>query len=46
MANSGKIYTVDLSEVKQEIGKVWSVINELQNKWWKTVEIIKTFSTK
>lgn len=46
LANSGRIYTVDLSEVKQEIGKVWSVINELQNKWWKTLEIIKTFSTK
>ena len=46
LANSGRIYTVDLSEVKQEIGKVWSVINELQNKWWKTLEIIKIFSTK
>ena len=33
LANSGRIYTVDLSEVKQEIGKVWNVINELQNKW-------------
>ena len=33
LANSGRIYTVDLSEVKQEIGKVWSVINKLQNKW-------------
>ena len=33
LANSGIIYTVDLSEVKQEIGKVWNVINELQNKW-------------
>ena len=33
LANSGRIYTVDLSEVKQEIGKVWSVINVLQNKW-------------
>lgn len=32
-ANSGRIYSVDLSEVKQEIGKVWNVINELQNKW-------------
>ena len=33
LANNGRIYTVDLSEVKQEIGKVWSVINVLQNKW-------------
>ena len=33
LANSGRIYTVDLSKVKQEIGKVWSVINALQNKW-------------
>ena len=33
LANSGIIHTVDLSEVKQEIGKVWNVINELQNKW-------------
>ena len=33
LANSGRIYIVDLSEVKQEIGKVWNVINELQNKW-------------
>jgi hypothetical protein len=32
--------------VKQEIGKVWNVINELQNKWWKALAIIKTFSTK
>ena len=46
LANSGRIYIVDLSEVKQEIGKVWSVINVLQKKWWKTLEIIKTFSTK
>lgn len=46
LANSGIIYTVDLSEVKQEIGKVWNVINELQNKWWKALAIIKTFSTK
>ena len=46
LANSGRIYTVDLSEEKQEIGKVWNAINELQNKWWKTLEIIKTFSTK
>lgn len=33
LANNGRIYTVDLSDVKQEIGKVWNVINELQNKW-------------
>ena len=33
LANSVRIYTVYLSEVKQEIGKVWSVINKLQNKW-------------
>ena len=33
LANSGIIHTVDLSEEKQEIGKVWNVINELQNKW-------------
>ena len=33
LTNSGRIYTVDFSEVKQEIGKVWNVINELQNKW-------------
>lgn len=46
LANSGIIYTVDLSEVKQEIGKVWNVINELPNKWWKALAIIKTFSTK
>lgn len=32
LANSGRIYTVDLSEVKQEIGKVWNVINDL---WYK-----------
>ena len=28
LANSGRIYTVDLSEVKQELGKIWNVINE------------------
>lgn len=33
LANSGRIYTVDLSEEKQKIGKIWNVINELQNKW-------------
>ena len=37
LANSGRIYTVDLSDMKQEIGKVWNVINELQNKWWKNI---------
>ena len=41
LANSGRIYTVDLSEVKQEIGKVWNVINELQNKWWKNIRNYK-----
>lgn len=33
LANSGRIYTVDLGKVKQEIGKAWNIINELQNKW-------------
>ena len=33
LTNSGRIYTVDLSEVKQELGKIWNVISELQNKW-------------
>lgn len=33
LANSGRIYTADLSGVKQELGKIWNVINELQNKW-------------
>lgn len=32
LANSGRIYTVDFSEVKQEIGKVWNVINEFNHK--------------
>ena len=41
LANSGRIYTVDLSEVKQEIRKVWNVINELQNKWWKNIRNYK-----
>ena len=41
LANSGRIYTADLSEVKQEIGKVWSVINALQNKWWKNIRNYK-----
>ena len=47
LVNSGRIYTVDLGKVKQEIGKVWNVINELQNKWWKNIRNYKkTFSTK
>ena len=29
LANSGAIYTVDLSSVKQELGKIWSAINNL-----------------
>ena len=33
LANSGRIYNVDFGEVKQEIGKIWNVINELKNKW-------------
>ena len=28
LVNSGRIYTVDLSDVKQELGKIWNVINE------------------
>ena len=46
LANSGRIYTVDLSEVKQEIGKVWNLINELQNKWWKNIRNYKNFFDK
>ena len=30
LTNSGRIYTVDLSEVKQELGKIWNVINNLR----------------
>ena len=41
LSNRWRIYTVDLSEVKQEIGKVWNVINELQNKWWKNIRNYK-----
>lgn len=41
LANSGRIYTVDLSEVKQEIGKVCNVISELQNKLWKNIRNYK-----
>lgn len=33
LANSERIYNVDFGEVKQEIGKIWNVINVLQNKW-------------
>lgn len=32
LANSGRIYNVDFGEVKQELGKIWNVISELQNK--------------
>lgn len=32
LANSGRIYTADLSSVKQELGKIWSSINDL---WYK-----------
>lgn len=46
LANNGRIYTVDLSEVKQEIGKVWSVISELQNKLWKNIRNYKNFFDK
>mgnify|MGYP004634715981 FL=1 len=28
LVNCGRIYTVDLSDVKQELGKIWNVINE------------------
>ena len=31
LANSGRIYTVDLSEVKQELGKIWSELNFIYN---------------
>lgn len=31
LANSGRIYTVDLSDVKQEIGKVGNIINKCIN---------------
>jgi hypothetical protein len=29
LANSGAIYTVDLSNTKIELGKIWSAINDL-----------------
>lgn len=32
LANSGAIYTVDLSNTKIELGKIWKAINEL---WFK-----------
>mgnify|MGYP004479037217 CR=1 FL=1 len=31
LANSGRIYTVDFSEVKQELGKIWSELNFIYN---------------
>lgn len=31
LANSGRIYTVDLGKVKQEIGKAWNIINKCIN---------------
>ena len=31
LANSGAIYTVDLSGVKQELGKIWSELNFIYN---------------
>lgn len=34
LANGGAIYTVDLSNVKQELGKIWSAINDLWIKGW------------
>lgn len=43
LANSGRIYTVNFGEVKQEIGKVWNVISELQNKLWKNIRNSKNF---
>lgn len=29
LANSGAIYTVDLSNIKIELGKIWKAINDL-----------------
>ncbi len=29
LANSGRIYTVDFYELKQELGKIWRAINNL-----------------
>lgn len=34
LANSGAIHTVDLSNVKQELGKVWSAINDLRKNYY------------
>lgn len=31
LANSSAIYTVDLSNVKQELGKIWSELNFIYN---------------
>lgn len=31
LSNSGIIYTVDLSGVKQELGKIWSELNFIYN---------------
>lgn len=31
LTNSGAIYTVDLSNVKQELGKIWSELNFIYN---------------
>ena len=41
LTNSGRTYTVDFSGGKHEIGKVWNVINELQNKLWKNIRNYK-----
>ena len=32
LANSGRIYTVDFCELKQELGKIWSAISILCDK--------------
>lgn len=34
LANSGIIYTVDLSSTKDELGKIWRAINDLWIKGW------------
>ena len=31
LANSGRIYTIDLSGVKKELGKIWSELNFIYN---------------
>lgn len=33
LANSRAIYTVDLSEIKKELGKIWTLINDLYFKY-------------